>query len=71
MRQAGQIAGLIYQHLRLILQREDLVVDLFERARRRHQVLGMIARIINDAPKAPEKRLRRRGRKDRQAVGRT
>jgi hypothetical protein len=33
VRQAREIAGLVDQHLCLVLERGDLIVDLFQRAR--------------------------------------
>jgi hypothetical protein len=43
--QAREMARLVDQHLRFVLQRQNLVVDLLECARRRQQVLRIIAGI--------------------------
>ncbi len=41
----NQVLRLIEQRARLVLQRGDLIVDLLQRMRRRHDVLGVITRI--------------------------
>src|SRR3546814_19618667 len=46
-RQRGQVARLIDQHRRLVLQRGDLIVDLLQRARRRQQVLRIVGRVVD------------------------
>ncbi len=45
--QARQIAGLIDEHLRLVLEALDLVVDLLQRARGGKQVLRIVGRVID------------------------
>ena len=55
--QAREILRLIDQHLRLILQRRDLVVDLLQRAGGGEHVLRIIVRIEHD-----DLRRRRRAR---------
>src|SRR3546814_5214296 len=45
-RSRGQVARLIDQHRRLVLQRGDLIVDLLQRARRRQQVLRIVGRVV-------------------------
>jgi len=49
MRQARKVAGLIDEHLRLVLERGDLVIDLLQRARCREHVLRIVARVISPA----------------------
>ena len=46
--QVREILRLIDQHLRLILQRRDLVVDLLQRASGPEHVLRIIVRIEHD-----------------------
>jgi hypothetical protein len=48
IRQAGEILGLVDQHLRLILQRGDLVVDLLKLTRGRQNVLRIVVGIEHD-----------------------
>src|SRR3546814_2580367 len=47
-RQARQVACLVRERRRLILQLLDLIVDLLERARGGQDVLGVIAGIVDD-----------------------
>ena len=46
--QAREIARLVDQHLRLILQRGDLVVDLLQLARRGQDILRVVVGIEHD-----------------------
>ena len=46
--QVREILRLIDQHLRLILQRRDLVIDLLQRASGRQHVLRIVVRIEHD-----------------------
>src|SRR5690606_18338719 len=48
--QAGEVAGLIDEHLRFVLKGGDLIVDLLERTRGGQNVLRIIRRVIDDAP---------------------
>ena len=48
IRQAGEIFGLVDQHLRLVLQRGDLVVDLLQLTRGREHVLRIVVGIEHD-----------------------
>ena len=48
VRQAREIARLIDQHLRLVLQRGDLVVDLLQRARRGQDILRVVGGVEDD-----------------------
>src|SRR5690606_3859792 len=50
--QARQIAGLIDEHLRFVLEAGDLVIDLLQRAGGGQHVLGVIARVEDDAAEA-------------------
>ncbi len=52
IRQARQIAGLIDEHGRLILEALNLVVDLLQCARGREDVFGVIGGIEDDAAEA-------------------
>ena len=47
-RQGRQILRLVDQHLRLVLQRHDLVVDLLQRASGRQHVLRIVVGIEHD-----------------------
>ena len=57
VRQAGEVARLVYQHLRFVLQRLNLVVDLLERARRGQKIFGVVSGIEHDPAKAEELRM--------------
>ena len=46
--QAREIARLVDQHLRLILQRGDLVVDLLQLARRGQDILRVVVGVEHD-----------------------
>ena len=46
--QVREISRLIDQHLRLVLQRRDLVVDLLQLARRSQDILGIVVGIEDD-----------------------
>jgi len=50
--QTGEILRLIDEHLRFILKRGDLVVDLLQRACGSQKVLRIVGRIIDDAAEA-------------------
>ena len=52
MRQARKVAGLIDEHLRLVLEALNLVVDLLQSPRCREDVLRVVARVIDDAAEA-------------------
>src|SRR5690606_24974329 len=49
MRQARKIAGLIDEHLRLVLEALNLVIDLLQSPGGREDVLRVVARVIDDA----------------------
>ena len=68
MRQAREIARLIDEHLRFILELCDLVVDLLQRARGSEHVLRVIGRIIDD-PSEAKLSMRRRDEDRRQGDG--
>ncbi len=66
-RQARQIAGLVDQHRRLVLERGDLVVDLLQRSGRLKNILRVVARIEDDdgvRRRGEQRRQRHRHRKD-------
>jgi hypothetical protein len=46
--QTRQVLRLIEQHLALVLQTGDLVVDLLQRASGLQHVLGIVGRVINN-----------------------
>ena len=48
VRQARQVLGLVDQHVGLVLQALDRVVDLLQLARRREDVLREVGRIVDD-----------------------
>ena len=66
VRQAREVLRLVDQHLRLVLQRGDLVVDLLEGAGRREHVLRVVLRIEDDAE---GERRRDQHRADRERCG--
>jgi len=47
-RQAGQIPGAVDQHLRLISEALDLIVDLIQRPRGGKDILAVVRRIEHD-----------------------
>src|SRR3546814_11046742 len=65
--QAGQVALLVGQHLRLVLQLPHLVVDLLERARGGQQVLLEVGRIEHGhlCPRGARAQLGRASGRDR------
>ena len=58
---------LVDQHLRLVLQRRDLVVDLLQLARRRQHVLRVVVGIEHDQLRRGGTRLRSDGKRDRRS----
>jgi hypothetical protein len=48
MSKAHQVFCLVQQHLRLVLQAGDLIVDLLQRACRLQHVLGIVRWIVDD-----------------------
>ena len=63
--QAREVARLVDQHLRLVLERGDLVVDLLQRARGREHVLRVVAGIEDDPPRVGRRDQDRRERERR------
>ena len=68
IRQAREVLGLVDQHLRLVLQALDLVVDLLQLARGGQHVLREVGRVEDD-PLRVRRNGRDREREQRDAGG--
>ena len=68
IRQAGQVAGLIDQTLRLVLERSDLVVDLLKRTGRCQHILGIVRGIEDHPLRLSGRGENRRQHRERQAA---